>query len=328
VPVLPLTLAAISAVLVWLMIRYGALDHPVARSSHDTPIPKGGGVGIAAAYAVGSVWLLPAQTVALPLVAALGLSAFSYADDVRPRAAALKLVVQFAAACAVVLAGERVEVVPMHGVFAQVPLWFGLPMTICWLLFITNAVNFMDGLNGLASGSVFIAAGAACLESPSLRGQTVPLLAGIAGFLPFNFPRARIFMGDVGSQLCGFVIAMVAVQAVSIAGSMFVLPLALLPMLADVAFTLARRALTGDPLMQAHRSHLYQVAHRAGMSAPAITIVYWVMAGFGAWCGTSAGWPATGAARILEYAALSCLPFLVWTAYVIAQAKRADITRW
>ena len=90
-----------------------------------------------------------------------------------------------------------------------------LGFTLAWLLFVTNAVNFMDGLNGLASGSVFIAGGVAAISSPLLGAETMPLLAGIAGFLPFNFPRARIFMGDVGSQLCGFVLALIAVRAVS-----------------------------------------------------------------------------------------------------------------
>jgi UDP-GlcNAc:undecaprenyl-phosphate GlcNAc-1-phosphate transferase len=196
------------------------------------------------------------------------------------------------------------------------------------LLFVTNAVNFMDGLNGLASGSVFVAGGALAVVSPALRAETLPLLAGIAGFLPFNFPRAAIFMGDVGSQLCGFVIALLAIRAISIPGLALVIPLALLPMLEDVAFTLSRRFVTRAPLMQAHRSHLYQVAHRAGMPAPFITLVYWGMAAFGAACGTAAGWEANGAAEIWLFAAVTCLPFLVWTGYVLAKARKADITRW
>jgi UDP-GlcNAc:undecaprenyl-phosphate GlcNAc-1-phosphate transferase len=310
------------------MIRHGALDHPVARSSHDYPTPKGGGVGIAVAYAAGNVWLMPAHAVTVPLVAALGLSAFSYVDDVRPRAAALKLAVQVAASLAAVLAGDRIAAVFLGGGYMQLPLWFGLPLTLAWLLFVTNAVNFMDGLNGLASGSVFIAGAVAAMLSPLLRAETVPLLAGIAGFLPFNFPRARIFMGDVGSQLCGFVIALVAVRAVSIPGSALIVPLALLPMLGDVAFTLARRLITRAPLMQAHRSHLYQVAHRAGLGAPAITLIYWMMAAFGATCGAAAGLPASSIPQIWLYSALGCLPFLAWTAYVVAKARKADITRW
>jgi UDP-GlcNAc:undecaprenyl-phosphate GlcNAc-1-phosphate transferase len=310
------------------MIRHGALDHPVARSSHDYPIPKGGGVGIVVAYAAGTLWLIPAHAVTVPLVAALGLSAFSYVDDVRPRAAALKLAVQVAASLAAVLAGDRIAAMFLGGGLVQLPLWFGLPLTLAWLLFVTNAVNFMDGLNGLASGSVFVAAAAAGMLSPSLRVETVPLLAGIAGFLPFNFPRARIFMGDVGSQLCGFVIALLAVRTVSIPGLAFIVPLALLPMIADVAFTLVRRLATRAPLMQAHRSHVYQVAHRAGISAPAITLIYWLMAAFGAVCGLQAGRAENYAGRTLLYAVLGCLPFLIWSVCVAAKARKAGITRW
>ena len=96
--------------------------------------------------------------------------------------------------------------------------WVGAPATALWLLFATNAMNFIDGLNGLAGGVALIAAGF-LVAIAALHGgwfayfAALLLAAGLVGFLPFNFPRARIFMGDVGSQFCGFILAVLAVAA-------------------------------------------------------------------------------------------------------------------
>src|SRR5205823_14570041 len=96
--------------------------------------------------------------------------------------------------------------------------WAGAVATIIWILFATNAMNFIDGLNGLASGVALIAAGFLAFIAAQQQGwfvyfASLLLAAGLAGFLPFNFPRARIFMGDVGSQFCGFVLAVLGVAA-------------------------------------------------------------------------------------------------------------------
>src|SRR6185312_7098565 len=109
------------------------------------------------------------------------------------------------------------------------------------------------------------------------------LAAGLIGFLPFNFPRARIFMGDVGSQFCGFVLAVLGIAASrfeSVEMSFLLVPLLLSGVLYDVAFTLVRRALAGENVARAHRGHLYQVAHRAGMRPVTVTSVHW---GFAVW---------------------------------------------
>ena len=110
------------------------------------------------------------------------------------------------------------------------------------------------------------------------------LAAGVVGFLPFNFPRARIFMGDVGSQFCGFVLAVLAVVASRFEGvelSFLIVPMLLSGVLFDVAFTLARRLLAGERITEAHRGHLYQVAVRTGVPAWAVTLIHAGFAAFG-----------------------------------------------
>ena len=146
-------------------------------------------------------------------------------------------------------------------------------MTVLWLLFATNAMNFIDGLNGLAGGVALIAAGFLAGIAAAHGGwfayfAALLLVAGLAGFLPFNFPRARIFMGDVGSQFCGFILAILAVVASrfdNVELSFLIVPMLLSGVLFDVAFTLIRRALAGERLTEPHRGHLYQVAQRSGL---------------------------------------------------------------
>ena len=150
-------------------------------------------------------------------------------------------------------------------------------LTLGWILFATNAMNFIDGLNGLASGvaaiaGLFLALIAALAGGWFVYFAALLLAAGLIGFIPFNFPRARIFMGDVGSQFCGFVLAVLGVAASrfeSVEMSFLLVPLLLSGVLYDVAFTLGRRILAGERVTVAHRGHLYQVANRAGMTAVA-----------------------------------------------------------
>ncbi|MEJ0046834.1 MAG: undecaprenyl/decaprenyl-phosphate alpha-N-acetylglucosaminyl 1-phosphate transferase [Rhodospirillales bacterium] len=323
-----LGLAALSAVLVRVMISVGALDIPVDRSSHAVPTPKGGGVGIVAAYAAGTIWSLRGADGWTELAAVLALACVSYVDDVRNWPFAVKLVAQLAAALAVMGCGHVVFGVALPGA-GVLPLGLaGVALTLGWLLFVTNAVNFIDGLNGLAAGCTLVACLLAAAASPHLLFYPAgALAAGIVGFLPFNYPRARIFMGDVGSQVCGFLLADFSVLAAGDARASLVVPLALLPILADVAFTLARRALQGARLTQAHRGHLYQVAQRSGVAAARVSALYWGFSAWGGVCGLLAGrLAAAWGAPVACGAAL--LPLLPWALYVARRAKQAGITAW
>lgn len=314
--------AAVVAAMTRLGARVGAIDHPGERSSHTRPTPKGGGLGIVLATLVCGAGRGLNLADASLLVAATGLAAFCWLDDLRDRGFRAKLAAQgLAAAVALTAAG-----IPTHG--AAGPSWADLPYAVAapaalgWILFVTNAVNFLDGLNGLASGAV----GLGLLALWLVRGGDLALgvVAGVAGFLPFNFPRARIFMGDVGSQFLGFVAACLALRVAGEPNASLVLPFALLPLLLDAAFTLARRAIGGHRLTQAHRGHLYQVANRVGVPAPVVTVVHWGLAGWGGAVGAACG---AGVPLGIGLPGV-VLPALAWGSLVIAMASRRRLGRW
>ena len=304
------------------MCRLGTLDHPVARSSHTAPTPKGGGVGIAVCFGAGML-LAPGHLRGdgALLAACLFLAGASYLDDVRQWPFWPKLAAQFIAAAAILAAGMGPAALAIPG-FGQMPLGaLALPAALIWLLFTINAVNFMDGLNGLAAGSA--AAGCLVLACAAQAGQSWPerlIVVGVAGFLPFNYPRARIFMGDVGSQFLGLALAALALRHAGDPALAWVLPLSLGPMLLDAAFTLIRRAATGAQLTQAHRGHLYQVAQRAGVPAWLVSFIYVAMAAWGGWCGLRAGTDQN-----VAWLLAALLPVPAWGLYAAARARRAGL---
>ncbi len=308
----------LSAALVRMMIRLAVMDVPGARSAHARPTPKGGGVGMVAAILLGTptlLALLPGSagrwTAAVPLLAAvLLLATVSWLDDLRQFGYRAKLGAQLAAAALVVVAA-----LAGAGTLPPWPLLGpGLVVALGWLMLTTNATNFIDGLNGLAAGSTAIVCLAGVglgwwLGDPLLAAVMLMAAAGLLGFLPFNYPRARIFLGDVGSQPAGLLTGGLALFVVADGGgrAAILVPLMLTGILWDVLLTLGRRAFAGERLAQAHRGHLYQRAARRVLPAAAVSALHW---GFVLW-GLLAGllglrWPA---ASIL----LVAVPQVPWT---------------
>jgi UDP-GlcNAc:undecaprenyl-phosphate GlcNAc-1-phosphate transferase len=332
-------LALLSAATVRLMIAARLMDTPDARKAHMRPTPKGGGVGIVLAFLVGVVVLYQYAAFARladpyfrgVMLAAAAIALVALLDDLRDWPFFVKLAAQVAAALAAVGSGLSISVFSVPYVGPVDIGWLGPPLAVAWILFCTNAMNFIDGLDGLAGGVTLIAA---CFLAGIAAEQggwfvyfaSLLLVAGAAGFLPFNFPRARIFMGDVGSQFCGFVLAVLGIAAARFGGvdlSFLIVPMLLAGVLFDVAFTLARRAVQGEPLTKPHRGHLYQIAHRAGMPARAIALVHW---GFAATGGLACIWFVSApseAKAVIPFATL--LPQVAWLAYVMARARRAGI---
>ena len=256
------------------------------------------------------------------LAASLFLAAASYLDDVRQWPFWPKLAAQIAASAAVLAGGMALATIAIPGAGLVHLGVLGLAAGLIWLLFTINAVNFMDGLNGLAAGSAAIGCLVLACATPAFLGWPERLIvAGVAGFLPFNYPAARIFMGDVGSQFLGLTLAALALRHAADPALAWILPLSLAPMLMDAAFTLCRRLAAGAQLTQAHRGHLYQVAQRAGVPAWLVTAIYWAMAGWGGWCGLRCGQDQSAAWLI---AAL--LPFPAWGLYAAARARSARLT--
>ncbi len=311
-------LALLSAVVVRAMIAVRVIDAPAERKVHDRPTPKGGGAGIVVAFLVGLVLLYGfAQFARLANEYFLGVIAASFAiavvaflDDLFDWPFVVKLGIQAMAALVAVGTGIYLHDYSIPYLGAVYVGWIGPLITLAWLLFTTNAVNFIDGLNGLASGviliaSLFLAYFSASYGAWFCYAASGMLAAGLAGFLPFNFPRARIFMGDVGSQFCGFMIAVLGMVASRFDGaelSFLLVPMLLSGVLFDVGFTLVRRSLAGERVTQPHRGHLYQVAQRAGVPAVTVTLIHWVFAIFGGLCclaflRVSGGWKLGYAVR-------------------------------
>ena len=333
------SLALLSALVVRLMIGVGVMDTPDARKSHSRPTPKGGGVGVVVSFLVGVAVLYAFaefSRLADPyfrgvIAASIAIAVVAFLDDLYDWPFTIKLGAQVLAALVAVGTGLYVQVyrVPYLG---PVDIgWLGIPATLVWILFTTNAMNFIDGLNGLASGVALIAAGFLCVIAEGQGGWFVYfaallLAAGLVGFLPFNYPRARIFMGDVGSQFCGFVLAMLAVAASrfeKVELSFLIMPMLLSGVLFDVAFTLVRRGLAGERLTAAHRGHLYQLAQQSGMPAAWISAVHWGFAVLGG-LACLAFIHTTGAAKPV-IPLLLILPQLVWMAWVLQRARRSAL---
>jgi len=333
---------ALSALVVRLMISLRVMDTPEARKAHIRPTPKGGGVGIVVAFLVGIAFLYRFAEFARVgdpyflgvIEAASAIAIVSLLDDVYDWPFTIKLATQVAAA--LVAVGSGLYVADFRVPFVDLPpsAAIGIPATLIWLLFVTNAMNFIDGLNGLASGVSLIAAlflayiafshgGAFGYAASSL------LAAGLLGFLPFNFPRARIFMGDVGSQFCGFVLAVLAVVASRFEGvelSFLLMPMLLSGVLFDVGFTLIRRKLAGENLTKPHRGHLYQVAHRSGVSPVAISLLHWGFAVLGGlvcliFIAAPSAWKWLVPSTLI-------LPQLLWLRWVSQRARAAGLGRW
>ncbi len=335
-------LILVSAAVVRLMISARIMDRPDTRKLHVRPTPKGGGVavvvtflaGIAVLYRFGEFARLADPYFRGMIEASVAIAAVSFLDDLYDWPFSIKLGAQVTAALVAISTGLYVSDlhIPFDGMLALG--WVGAVVSLAWILFATNAMNFIDGMNGLASGVSLIA----CLFLAYIAEQhggwfayaAAGLLAcGLAGFLPFNFPRARIFMGDVGSQFCGFILAMLAIVASRFDGvalSVLLVPMLLSGVLFDVAFTLARRIIQREPLSRPHRGHLYQVAQRAGLDPVTVTLLHWVFAAYGGCCCLLfvAAPPAWKPLVVL----LVVPPQVVWTGWVVRAAGRSRLGRW
>lgn len=260
--------------------RRTMLDQPGRRRSHTIATPRGGGIGIVLAVLVATLWLaaegsLPISTagafaLALVLVAAVG-----WIDDHRPLSAGLRLAVHFLASG--VLVSQLPAVAGEAGSWND---WVRVALQVLLLATAINFWNFMDGIDGLiATQSTWVATCA--MLAFGLAGLWAwALLAGALagaclGFLPFNFPRARIFLGDVGSGGLGFACGGLLLLAESTHSlTLWNALLITSALLLDAGFTLANRMLRGRRWYNPHREHLYQWLVRSGPSHAQVTWLY------------------------------------------------------
>lgn len=288
------SLVFISFAITWFMChKVAIMDHPNERSSHTIAVPRGGGLaivitfftGMAAIYFFGDNTHIEQKYMLGFIISSLLIAAISFYDDIQNKSAQFKLVSQLLAVLLVLWSGIVLDELAFP-VVGYVELgWTGYLLSLFWIIGLTNAYNFMDGLDGLVSGitviaSLFFMAISYYGGSHFVYISCYTLLAGALGFLILNTSPARIFMGDVGSTFIGFTFATLAIIAARYDEShisFFVVPLLLFNIIYDVIFTLIRRKINGEKLTQAHRTHLYQLMNRIGYSHLEVSLTHYCM---------------------------------------------------
>lgn len=265
-------------------------DIPDQRSSHYIPKPRLGGLAIVITFYIFSAAMMfagreifPSVSVAMGiysgglLVAATGLI-----DDLRGLDARLKLVIQIAAATAVILSGVVIRDFRLPFIGSVDFGVLSIPATLIWIICIMNFYNFVDGIDGLAAGvgvigSLFLAF---IVKSYSFAGLALlyAILGGGAfGFLRYNFPPARIFMGDTGSTFLGFMFAALAVLSNGRGVPAFVTVLVFGSVFVDAFLTLSRRVLNREKILSPHRTHYYQRLTSIGFSHKQVTLLEYLI---------------------------------------------------
>jgi len=283
----------LSAILTGLLRRYALnsqlLDIPNARSSHSIPTPRGGGVSIVLVFLLGVPILLYIGVISLGVMWALiGAGAIAaiigFLDDHGHIPARWRLLAHFMAATwgLYCLGGLPPLVISLPLDYGNALFNFdllGQILALFYLVWLLNLYNFMDGIDGLASiEAITVCIGGALLYflSAETAGQWVlPLFLAftVAGFLLWNYPPAKIFMGDACSGFLGLVLGLLSIQAAWINPLFFWSWLILLGVfIVDATFTLCRRFLQDDKVYEAHRSHAYQYASRYYQSHKVVSI--------------------------------------------------------
>jgi Fuc2NAc and GlcNAc transferase len=270
-----------------LICRYAEklrlVQHPNERSSHVIPTPGGGGIGIVLGGTLGgafAMWSMPGSAFVV-VVLALALGLVGLIDDRRQIPAGARLLVQLLLVAAMVWTLQPVALADVVGLPLAVEL--SVIVIVLAAVYWVNVFNFMDGIDGLAASQAIFLLAAQCLLAFG-GGLPAPspflfwiLSVGTAtfGFLLLNWPPARIFMGDAGSTYLGFMVAFTALSGVALGWFDLLQWLILAALfLADATITLLRRALRGEPVMQAHRLHAYQHLARRWRSHRLVTMLY------------------------------------------------------
>jgi UDP-N-acetylmuramyl pentapeptide phosphotransferase/UDP-N-acetylglucosamine-1-phosphate transferase len=267
-----ITASVITGRLIPFLRKRAMWDIPNDRSSHSTPTPRGGGIGILAGLTVGGcvahVLGFPVMNwhllTGIALIVVVG-----FVDDRKGLSGAIRLLSQVVAALIVLYGTTGLQQFPLPQ-----PLNFdlgalGIPTAMLWIVAVTNIYNFLDGIDGYAGLQGIIAGLAIALLSEGTGGTLLGLsIAGSClGFVLYNWHPAKVFMGDVGSATLGFLLAALPFQSDFRpgSGSVFVVAMCLWFFLADGVFTIVRRLMNGERIWAAHRSHIYQRLVQTGL---------------------------------------------------------------
>ena len=244
------------------------LDHPNSRSLHESPRPRGGGLAIFVAVVVSGIIAAALYGTSSDLlwlgIAALMIAGVSFLDDWLTINLGYRIAVHFFAAYLIIREGLALESLGLPGVVWSFPEPVMTAFSLLFVVWMVNLYNFMDGMDGFAAGMAVMGFGSFALLgwfAGDIRFMALNLIVAAAagGFLVFNFPPARIFMGDLGSSLLGFLAAAFALWAER--DDLFPLWVSVLifsPFIVDATVTLIGRMLRAERFWQAHKTHYYQ----------------------------------------------------------------------
>lgn len=271
-------------------IRINAVDIPKdKRKIHKKPIPLLGGMAIYISFVI--TMLLKEGSLGKSeigiLIGATIIVIGGLIDDLKDIRPWQKLLFQVSAAVVLILFGVEIAVVtnpfPSNSLFLKLG-WLSIPITIFWVVGITNAINLIDGVDGLAAGVAFICS-ATIFIIAALNGRreaallTAILSGAIFGFLPYNFNPASIFMGDTGAQLLGFLLSAISLKGTIKSATAFAIAVPILAFglpIYDTLFAMIRRKINGKPIMQADRGHLHHRLLDMGLSQKQVVIIMYL----------------------------------------------------
>lgn len=271
-----LCIALLSFILTGALRRYALarsiIDIPNARSSHSVPTPRGGGVAIVLAFLITLPLLGWSHLVDLKLLIATGgagllIAGVGFMDDHGHVPARWRLLGHFLASVWALFWLGGLAPINIFGAMVDLG-WWGHLLCVVYLVWLLNLYNFMDGIDGIASVEAICSCLGICLiywfaGFPDLILLPLCLTMAVVGFLIWNFPPARIFMGDAGSGFLGIVLGVLSIQAGWASSQFFWAWIILLGVfIVDATLTLVRRLTRGDKVYEAHRSHAYQFASR------------------------------------------------------------------
>ena len=275
----------------WLALRTDAIDIPTdSRRMHTVPIPRLGGVAIAVGVLVPLIILYEVTASIVGIVVAVAvLEMGAYLDDTKGLSAKSKFAFQFLAANVIYMFGIRIEhvILPPFGHIEFAP-WLSYTLTVIWIPTVANAINFMDGLDGLATG-LGVIAGVALLIVSILFSDALAivlsasLIGSLAGFWPYNFKPASIFMGETGSSFIGFILALLAIRIMSSTDNVLslVVPMLILILpLVDMVHAIIRRWMRGVSPAVADKGHVHHKLVAAGFSHVESVVILYVIAAY------------------------------------------------
>ncbi|NBI11720.1 undecaprenyl/decaprenyl-phosphate alpha-N-acetylglucosaminyl 1-phosphate transferase [Colidextribacter sp. OB.20] len=276
-----------------LAFRVGAVDVPKdARRMHDHPIPRMGGLAIFFGFILSVLIFLPlTPELRGMLLGGVVIVILGVFDDIYALPALPKLLIQIGAALIAVLHGSCIYTLSNPNIFSRELYWnlgiLSIPITVLWIVGITNAVNLIDGLDGLACGvstisSMTLLVIALIVSEPDVAILMAALAGACIGFLPYNLNPAKIFMGDTGSTFLGFILAVVSIQGLFKFYTIisFAVPFLMLGLpIFDTCFAILRRVARGQSPMQPDRGHIHHRLIDMGFSQKqAVAVLYIISA--------------------------------------------------